>query len=146
MNKTIYLLRLFMLVAFVLALPTAPASAMLARCRTDPIFRLSNGDTINITLDIGADAANVRNVTYILHVPAGVTVKQATYTAGGIGTKETYKVYQDSAAKTYTTDTLVTTQNTGSITVVATTRLNATFAKSVTGYNGQHLIITVSKP
>ncbi len=142
-NRLIYLL---LLATLILILPTAHASAILARCRSDPIFKLSNGDVINITLDIDTDAVNVRNVTYILHVPAGVTVKQVTYTAGGIGTKEIYKIYQDSPAKTYTTDTLVTTQNTGSVTVLATTRLNATYAKPVSGYNGQHLIVTVSKP
>lgn len=146
MYKTNRLIHLLILITLILILPTMNASAMLTRCRTDPVFRLSNGDVINITLDIGADAAYVRNVTYILHVPAGVTVNQVTYTSGGIGSKEMYKVYQDSPAKTYTTDTVVTTQNTGSVTVMATTRLNATFAKSASGYNGQHLIVTVIKP
>ncbi len=146
MYKINRLFYLFILTAIMFALPTMQASAMLARCRTDPIFKLSNGDTINVTLDISTDAVNVRNVTYIVHVPAGVTVTKVTYTAGGLGTKEMYKVYQDSAPKIYTTDTVVTTQNTGSIAVVATTQLNSTYAKSASGYNGQHLIVTVSKP
>lgn len=146
MHRIARLFCLFFLTVVVLTLPNMQASAALVKCRTDPIFKLSNGDVVNITLDISADASNVRNVTYSLHVPAGITVTKVTYTAGGLGTKETYKIYQDSPAKTYTTDTLVTTQNTGSIAVIATTRLNATYAKSVTGYNGQHLLLTVSKP
>ena len=146
MDKTTRFIGLFILLAIMFMLPTLQASAALVSCRTDPIFRLSNGDVINVTLDISTDAINIRNVTYILHVPAGITVTQVTYTAGGIGTKETYKVYQDSPAKTYTTDTLVTTQNTGSVAVTVTTRLNSTYAKSVSGYTGQHIIVTVSKP
>ena len=148
MKKNTHFIQIFIfsLAMIMLALPSTQASAILVHCRTDPIFKLSNGDVINITLDISTDAANVRNVTYILHVPAGVTVTKVTYTAGGIGTKEMYKVYQDSLAKTYTTDTLITTQNTGSIVVTATTKLNSTTTKSASGYNGQHLIVTVSKP
>jgi hypothetical protein len=136
----------FILAMIMVALPSMQASAILAHCRIDPIFKLSNGDVINITLDISTDAANVRNVTYIVHVPSGVTVTKVTYTAGGMGIKEMYKVYQDSPAKTYTTDAVTTTQNTGNIAVIATTKLNATFAKSSSGHNGQHLIVTISKP
>ena len=146
MNKITRMTRFLIFMAVVIALPITQASAALVHCRTDPIFKLSNGDTITVTLDISTDAVNVRNVTYTLHVPAGVAVKQVTYTAGGIGTKEMYKVYQDSPAKTYTADTVVTTQNTGSISVTVTVRLNSTYAKSVLGTNGQHLIVTLSKP
>jgi hypothetical protein len=146
MNKTHRPVYLLILMILILLMPTAHASAMLTRCRTDPIFTLSNGDKLTVTLDIDTDASYVRNVTYFLHIPAGVTVTKVTYTAGGLGTKETVKVYQDSPAKTYTTDTLLTTQNTGSITVIATTRLNSTYAQSVSGYNGQHLIATLIKP
>lgn len=146
MHKVAKIFLLLILGVVTLLLPTGQASAALRSCHSDPIFKLSNGDVINITLDMSTDAANIRNVTYILHVPAGVTVTRVTYTSGGIGTKEMYKVYQDSPAKTYTTDTVVTTQNTGSVQVVATTRLNATFAKSVSGYSGTHLIVTVAKP
>ena len=126
MYKSNWIFRLFILAAFLLASPTGQASAAMRACRSDPIFKLSNGDIVTVTLNISTDAANVRNAIYVLHVPAGVTVTKATYTAGGIGTKEIYKVYQDSPAKIYTTDTLVTVQNTGQVAVVATTRLNGT--------------------
>ena len=119
----------------IVAMPNFTASAALVKCRTDPIFVLSNGDTLNVTLDISTDAANVRNVTYIVHVPAGVTVKKVTYTAGGLGTKEMYKIYQDSPFKTYTTDTVATTQNTGTVAIIAKTILNATYSGTASGYN-----------
>lgn len=148
MQKLTLPLRLFsiFLSFYLLALPTMQASAALRSCRTDPIFKMSNGDSLAVTVDIAADATNVRNVTYLLHVPAGVTVTKVTFTAGGLGTKEMYKVYQDSPAKTYTTDTVVTVQNTGAVTAAATTRLNATYAVTVSGLTGQHLLATVSRP
>jgi hypothetical protein len=146
MPKVARFIRLFALVAMLLVLPITQASAAMTKCRTDPIFKLSNGMLLTITLDISTDAMNVRNVTYSLHVPPGVTVTKVTYTAGGIGTKEMYKVYPDSPAKTYTTDTVVTVQATGSIAIIATTQLNSTYAKSIAGYSGQHLIVTVYQP
>lgn len=147
-NKTTSIVRIFFLVTIVIATiaSTSSASAALVKCRTDPIFLLSNGDSLNVSVDISADAANVRNLTYTVHVPAGVTVRKVTYTAGGLGTKEMYKVVQDSVAKTYKTDTVVTTQNTGSVAVVARTILNKLYYASVSGYNGQVLTVTVSKP
>lgn len=146
MYKTSRLIFFLLLVAAVLLAPAGHASAALVKCRTDPIFAMSNGDVLNITLDISADAIYVRNVTYVLHVPAGVTVSRVTFTAGGLGRKETFKVVQDNPAKTYTTDTVVTTQNTGRVAVIATTRLNSVYAKSASGYNGDHLMVTVIKP
>jgi hypothetical protein len=146
MFKTNRLFRLFILLVIILILPTTQASAALVSCRTDPIFRLSNGDVVTVTLEIGTAEANVKSVVYILHVPAGVTVKQVTYTANGIGKRETYRVYQDSPLKTYTTDTILTTQNVSIVPVTAYTRLNGVYTKSVSGYSGQHLIVTISKP
>jgi hypothetical protein len=137
---------LFVIFAIVAAMPNYQVSAALVKCRTDPIFMLSNGDKLTVTLDISADAMSIRNVTYLIHVPAGVTVQRVTYTGGGLGTKEMYKVYQDSPAKTYTTDSLVTTQNTGSVPVIATTVLNGLYTKSASGYSGFHLIVTIQKP
>jgi hypothetical protein len=146
MNKIIQFLRVFSLMVILLAMPTGEAFAALRSCRTDPIFKLSNGDILTVTLEIGTDAANVKNVIYVLHVPAGVKVTQVVFTDGGIGRKEIYRVYQDSPANTYTTDTVVTTLNTGTVTVTAYTRLNGVATKSATGYNGQHLITTISRP
>ena len=128
------------------ALPTTQASAALLHCRTDPAFLLSNGDTVNVTLDINTDAANVKSMNYILHVPAGVRVLLVLYTDGNLGKKETVTVYQDSPANTYTTDSIATIQTAGKTAVVATTQLNLLKIKSASGYSGDHLIVTVTKP
>lgn len=148
MNKKSLLTRLFILLMtmLVIALPNMSASARLVKCRTDPIFSLSNGDKLTVTLDISTDEANIRNVTYVLHVPPGVTVTKVVYTAGGLGTREVYKVYQDSVANTYKVESLVTTQKTGSVPMVATVKLNSLTAKSASGYTGQYVVVTVSKP
>lgn len=145
-NRLPRLIFLMIAIMALAILPNMQASAAFRKCRTDPIFKLSNGDVINITLDINTEESAIRNVLYIVHVPAGVTVTKVTYTAGGIGKKETYKVYQDSPANTYTTDTLVTTQNTGSVAMTATTRLNGVYAESASGFTGQNLIVTVARP
>lgn len=148
MYKINCLLRLFILVMILFALPVTQVSAGLVRCRTDPIFRLSNGDILTVTLDIGTAEANVRSVIYTLYVPAGVTVKQVVYTDGGIGEEESYQVYENSPANTYTTDTVVTTLDlAGLVDVTAYTRLNGVnTVVSASGYNSQHLIATISKP
>jgi hypothetical protein len=146
MYKITRLICLTILMAIMLLLPTTNASAALVRCRTDPIFVLSNGDMLSVILDIGTTSANVRNINYILHVPAGVTVRKVAYTNLNLRLPESYKVYQDSPAKTYTIDTVVTTQNTGSIGVTVFARLNTGITKSVSGFNGQHLFITLIRP
>ena len=146
MSKVPRLLFLFTLVGIMLLLPVANASAAMVRCRTDPIFLLSNGDVINVTLDIGTYAANVRNITYVLHVPAGVTVKRVAYTAINLRIHEQYQVYQDSSAKTHTVDTMVTTQNPGSVGLTVFGRLNGGIRQSASGFNSQHLFMTLSRP
>jgi hypothetical protein len=145
--KINHLIRLITLVVIMLILPATPVSAALARCRVDPIFVLSNGDVVTVTADIHTDPAGVSNVTYILHVPAGVTVKQVVHTARGFRIKEIYKVYQDSPARTYMTDTVVTTPNAApTVPVTVYTRLNGVFIKTASGYNGQNLVVTVHRP
>ncbi|MEO7840867.1 MAG: hypothetical protein ABIU06_16110 [Anaerolineales bacterium] len=129
------------------AVPTMQASAALASCRTDPIFQLSNGDKLTIVLDIKTASSNISHMTYVLHVPAGVTVTRVTYTPGGIASKESYKLYQDSTTpKTYKTDILVTTQTTGSVGVTASARLNTNLTSSANGYSGTYFTISISKP
>ncbi len=146
MNKTTRLIHLVILLGLMLALTTTQASAALVRCRVDPIFVLSNGDVVTVTVDISTDPASVRDVTYILHVPAGVTVKQVAHTARGLRLKEITKVYQDSPTGTYTTDTVVTTRNpSGSVAVISYTRMNGIPTQAIFGYDGQHLVATISR-
>ena len=145
MNKTTRLIQLFAILGILLVLTVTPASAALARCRVDPIFILSNGDSVAVTSDVFTDPSKISYITYTLHVPAGVTVKQVIHTARGLGIKEVYKVYQDSPAGVYTTDTVVTTSSLTKVAVTVYTRLNGLAVRIVSGYNGQHLIAMVSR-
>ena len=144
MYKINRLFWLFIMIMTMLAWPTSQASAALVKCRIDPHFKLSNGDMVTVTLDISTDSANVTNIHYILHVPAGVTVTQVTYTAAAWkGLRETFVVRQDSPSRPYTTDTMVTSQTPGRVAVVVYTRANGVAERSVSGYNGQHLVTTI---
>ncbi|HJR79100.1 MAG TPA: hypothetical protein VJ821_03440 [Anaerolineales bacterium] len=111
-----------------------------------PIFVLSTGDIVTVTVDISTTAANIKNVTYTLHVPAGVMVTQVAHIARGPGIKEIYKVYQDNPTWTYTTDTVVATQSASGVEVIAYTRLNGVSTILVSGYNSQHLVTSISSP
>lgn len=146
MYKFTRLLCLIISAVITFLLPTASASAALVRCRTDPIFVLSNGDMISVMLDIGTTSANIKNIHFVLHVPAGVTVKNVAYTNYNLRLPETYRVYQDSPAKTYTIDTVVTTQTVSSVGVAVYARINTGVTESVAGLNGKHLILTLSRP
>jgi len=147
MHKTNRLFLLLILLMSMLVPPTMHASAALSRCRTDPIFKLSNGDIVTVTLEISTDAHNIRNINYVLHVPPGVRVTKVTYTAGAKkDMRETYRVYQDSPARTYTIDTVLTTQTPGSVAVTVYTRLNGNIKETVAGYNGEDLSATLSRP
>jgi hypothetical protein len=126
-------------------LPTNQVSAALVRCRTDPVFVFSNGDVMSVTLDIGTQAANISHIAYVLHVPAGVTVKNVAYTARNLRLYETYLVEQDSRADTYTVDTSVTTQNRETIDVTIFGRLNGGIRNSVAGFEDQSLSITLNR-
>ena len=144
MYKFARLFGLFVLISTFFLLPNGNVSAALVRCRTDPILLLSNGDVINVTVDISTSAADIRNIHYVLHVPEGVTVKKVAYTALNLRLHETYQVVQDSPARAYTTDTVVTTQTIYPVQVLSMTRLNSVFTKYVSGYSGEHLPLTVS--
>lgn len=146
MNKIARLILLFVLLGLTLAMPTANASAAMTRCRTDPIFVLSNGDIISVTLDISTHPGNVKNINYVLHLPAGVTVKRVAYTALNLRIPELYQVYQDSPANTHTVNTQVTTKHPGSVRVMVFGRLNGGIRRSVLGFNDQPLFMTLDRP
>lgn len=151
-NKYSLLTRFFFLFVamFMGALPTIQASAALVKCRTDPIFTLSNGDVITVTLDISTDATNIKALNYILHIPAGVNVTSVVFT-GGFEKIETYKILQDSPAKTYTTDSFATTATrvpvTGKTTVSSSSAGSSfSYSNSTSTYTTKHIIVTVKKP
>ena len=145
MYKFTRFIYIFISAAAIAVLPTASASAALVKCRTDPIFVLSNGDVITVTLEIYTDPANIKNIHYVLHVPAGVTVKRVAYTALNLGIYETYQVYQDNPSKTYTTRTVVTTITPYPVEVISMTRVNGVLAEYTSGFSGEFLSLTLSQ-
>lgn len=143
--KTISI-RIFILVMtlVMVALPTMQASAALHKCRTDPIFYLSNGEVLKVVLEIGTDETGVRDVHYVLHIPAGIRVLRVVYTTGGIGESETYQVVQDSPRGNYTTETIVNTYENG-IPVTVLSSLRSGQLMPASGYNGDILVITLTQ-
>jgi hypothetical protein len=83
-----------------------PASAALS-LSTDPIATLSNGGLLDLsahTLDLSND---VRNVTYVLHVPVGTSVTSVLYPDGSASIT-TFSWVADDAPGTYDSSILVT--------------------------------------
>ena len=88
------------------------AQARFQACRKDPIVWLSNGKSVQMTVDIYTAAANVRTITYTLHAPAGTTVQKIVYTGGKLSSKEEAVIFlADQPGNHYTTETLVTTRD-----------------------------------
>lgn len=144
-RKTLFTRAFILIMTLVMVtFPTMQASAALHKCRTDPIFYLSNGEVLKVILEIGTDKEGVRDVHYVLHLPAGVRVLRVAYTAGGIGESETYQVVQDSPKGIYTTETRINTYE-NSIPVTVLSSLRSGRLVSASGYNGDLLVITLTQ-
>ncbi len=131
--------------ALVVVADMSPAEARFSSCATDPLVFLSNGDWVQITARIQTDASNVRQVSYTLHAPSGVTVSRIVYTGGVFAHKETFAFLNDSDSDHYETDTIVTAHVSG-IKVTTTTALRAyQVSNSVSGFDQQHLRVTVDR-
>jgi hypothetical protein len=74
------------------------ASAGMRVCRGDPIVWLSNGAKVTMTASIGADASQVKMVTYVVHAPRNVSVNKVVYTGGVLKDKERVNVVFDRAS------------------------------------------------
>lgn len=85
-----------------------PAHAAMA-CRADPIIILSDGIVLDVSATIADDASDVKQITYVLHVPDGATVIRAISTDGVVGYKEKFQVQSDSAPGAYATEVQVKT-------------------------------------
>jgi hypothetical protein len=121
---------------------SSPAHA-LAACRSDPYVLLSNLAQLDLSSSMGTSLSNVAQVTYVLHVPAGVHPVLTVNTDSLIGPKEKFVIYSDDAARTYDTYTTVTLVS-GSTSVVASSwvvSLSSLNVPNVSGYSGQALHI-----
>ncbi|MBI5029132.1 MAG: hypothetical protein HZB51_01295 [Chloroflexi bacterium] len=131
-----------LLVAFIMMAFLSSADAALMSCRADPIVFLSDGSKVTITAEIATSASNVQKVQYALHAPSGTQVVRVIYTAGGLGKRETFTLYDDSLPGTYVSDTVVTTRN-GKVPVKVTTSLGGLNLGVATGYSRDHLIVSL---
>lgn len=87
----------------------SPHSSAAAACRTDPIVILSNGIVLDLSATIADDVTDVKQVTYVLHAPAGAAVIRAISTDGAVGYKERFQVQPDSAPGTYAAELQIST-------------------------------------
>ena len=64
--------------------PLLPQStyAHLSGCKTDPIVMLSDGTQISITDTVADSPDDLRQITYVVHVPVGTNLKNVVYTSG----------------------------------------------------------------
>jgi hypothetical protein len=125
---------------------TPSASAEIAACYTDPVVVLSNGMTLDISDTIYDAYSDVQQISYTLHLPAGVRVVSVTYTSGPIGPKETLSSFSDGSMGQYAIASAVTT-GASSISVVASAEAVSTAGisdDSTAGWNNQQLRLTVS--
>ncbi|MDQ3928482.1 MAG: hypothetical protein M3328_04960, partial [Chloroflexota bacterium] len=67
--------RLLLLLVVTTALVPATARGRVVTCRTDPLVLLSDNTVVQMTATISTHGHNLRRITYILHAPAGTTVK-----------------------------------------------------------------------
>jgi hypothetical protein len=122
--------------------------AHVSSCRTDPIVKLSNGESVNLSASIYDTATNVSKVTYTLYIPAGVAVTGETFTGNAFTGKEALVVYATNPAGSYTSNYVVSDAN-SSINVTGTTSLTSARGKalatsSVTGLTNQTITVAVS--
>lgn len=132
------------------------ANAALIACRADPVFTLSDGTILDLSVDIGTAVANVREIHYVVHGPRGVGLLIALRTPTlGFAGKETVTYYGDALPNQYITDTLVRTTTTNvsvtSYTTFVGNRLGSSLAllslqyEPIRGFNDQNLIATLTK-
>lgn len=96
-----------LLVGLLLPLSFAHPAAAALSVSTDPIATLSTGGILDLsahTLDLSND---VRNVTYVLHVPVGTSVTSVLYPDGSAPIT-TFSWVADDAPGTYDASVLVT--------------------------------------
>jgi hypothetical protein len=83
------------------------SSAASTYCRTDPTISLSNGVAVQMWAQIDTDLSNVTSVSYVLHVPTGVTATGISYDSTGY--LEHVQVVADMSGTKYSDVTTVQT-------------------------------------
>lgn len=119
------------------------ASAEIGGWRGDPIAHLSNGHIVKLTALVSASPADVLQVTYTVHTPAGASLTGVTFNHGDHPGKETVKVVDDNAPGTYDADTFVSTA-TAQAQVTAQTSVPGVGSDSASGTSGQDLLTHIA--
>jgi hypothetical protein len=85
------------------------AHAIIGGCAGDPVVILSNGDSLDLNTFVSDSLSDVRQISYTVHVPAGVSEVVVL----SLGPTETLRVVDDNPPRTYDTMTWVDTATTG---------------------------------
>jgi fermentation-respiration switch protein FrsA (DUF1100 family) len=135
-------------IALLLAPAHSPAAQAYDFCRSDPAVVLSDGATVDLSADIADSLADVRDVSYILHIPAGTRVLAWVGTDGLMGLRESFQARADAAPGAYASVTTVTTA-TPHIAVTAHTQVvdaRATTLGAAPEWDRQPLQVQVQAP
>ena len=122
--------------------------AMVAMCRGDVSILLHSGATLNLSVSIADSVADVRQVTYSVHIPAGQSVRAILWTGNRFKGKKNIQVFADNSAGAYDTDAVVVTRH-ARVAVAANTRLRMSnyrdhATNSMAGLSGQDLLIHIN--
>src|SRR5579872_5203638 len=83
--------------------------ASVSVCRTDPTVYLSNGVAVQLWDSIGTSIGNIAGVSYVLHVPKGVSLSGISYDSTGY--LESVSVVADQSGSHYEDVTTVRNSN-----------------------------------
>ena len=99
----------FLLIALLIvaALPGIAQAYLI--CRSDPVVKLSNGMTLDLSASISTLPTQVRTVHYELHVPVGISMIAVHHTSAWPASQETFSFYADQPAGSYNVITSVST-------------------------------------
>ncbi len=119
--------------------------AMTVMCRSTVAIRLRSGNTLNLSVSIADSVADVWQVTYSVHIPAGQRVRASFWTGNQFKGKKNIEVFADNTAAAYDTDAVVTTRH-ARVAVTANARLwianqRGHATDSMAGLSGQDLLI-----
>lgn len=132
--------------ALVALVGTPAAQAAMRGCRADPVFLLSDGTVLDVTVDIGTDVSNVKTIQYVVHGPRGTRLVSALSTPTiGFQGLETVSYVADQHSNKYVTDTLVTTTvpkvSVAAYTTFAANTVNLSWSSVQLGLSAQYQVI-----
>ena len=120
------------------------AEAGFDTCRGDPVVTLSDGTVMDVSVDVGTAATNVRSVLYRIHTPKGVALTSVTYTPLlDFQGKEYLVQIQDMRPGIYGTDATVWTSMKG--VSVSQTTTGLVRYDTISGYSGDILRVRWSQ-